>query len=442
MKNNKMIRDSLIFGFALFAVFFGAGNLIFPPSIGHVSGAEWPMALVGFILTGIVLPILGVIAVLNSEGKFEVLTKPISPWFYKVYNLIVMIGIAMIVTVPRTAATTHEMGIQPLFPHAPSVITIIIFFALNFYFAMDRSNLIDKVGKVLTPALFLILLFIVIKGTFDPVGAPIKTELENPFSYSFINAYQTGDVFTGLLCASVFFASIVGKGYEEPSQMRKIALNGTGLAGIGLFVIYGGFLYIGATGSGLFPSDINSTALVTEIAQVLFGNYGTIALAIAVSLACLTTAIGITASIADFLSHLVNNKVSYRAWVFVVCITGVAIGSLGVEKIINYALPLFMGIYPVSIVIVFLGVFRKYIPNAGAYKGAVITSVIISLFELLGTFGIEMTFINKLFSIIPLATSGFAWLVPSMIGFIVGAFIHNFMIKDHDLNISADRVKE
>src|SRR3954464_3071914 len=112
MNTNKIVRDSLIFGFALFAVFFGAGNLIFPPSIGLASGSDWLPALAGFILTGIVLPILGVVAVLNSKGKFEELTRPDSPWFYKVFNLVVMIGIAMLVTVPRTAATTHEMGVH------------------------------------------------------------------------------------------------------------------------------------------------------------------------------------------------------------------------------------------------------------------------------------------------------------------------------------------
>ncbi|MGE7764977.1 branched-chain amino acid transport system II carrier protein [Peribacillus sp. NPDC096540] len=424
MNTNKILRDSLIFGFALFAVFFGAGNLIFPPSIGLVSGADWLPALVGFTLTGVVLPILGVVAVLNSNGKFEELTRPISPWFYKLFNLVVMIGIAMLVTVPRTAATTHEMGVHTLFPHVPSFLTMIVFFALNFYFASDRSNLIDKVGQVLTPALFAILLFIVIKGTFDPIGAPIKTELSNPFSHSFFSAYQTGDVFTGLLCASVFIGSIAAKGYTEPSKMKKIVLNGTIVAGIGLLIIYGGLLYIGATGSGLFPKDMESSQLVTGLVYNLLGDYGTIALAIAVSLACLTTSIGITASIADFLSGLTNQKVSYRNWVLVVSVVGVLMGVLGVEKIIAYSVPLFMGIYPVSIVIVLLGVFRKYIPNAGAYKGSIILTFIISLVETLGSIGINIEFMNEIISIIPFSSYGFAWLIPAVIGFIGGTLIH------------------
>ncbi|MFP5109927.1 branched-chain amino acid transport system II carrier protein [Neobacillus sp. C211] len=121
----------------------------------------------------------------------------------------------MVVSVPRTAATTHEIGVHTLFPHFPAVGTMIIFFALNYYFANDRSNLIDKVGKVLTPGLLVILLFIIFKGTFDPVAAPIDTKLPNAFSNAFTGAYQTGDLFTGLLCASVFIGAVGNRGYKE-----------------------------------------------------------------------------------------------------------------------------------------------------------------------------------------------------------------------------------
>jgi branched-chain amino acid:cation transporter, LIVCS family len=435
MKTNKIMRDSIIFGFAFFAVFFGAGNLIFPPSIGFVTGLEWPTALVGFTLTGIILPLLALIAVLNAGGKFENLTSPISPWFYKAFNIICMIFIAMLVTVPRTAATTHEIGVNTLFPDFPVSGTMIIFFGLNYYFAMDKSNLLDKVGRFLTPGLFAILLFIVLKGTFDPIGAPVNTKLENSFSHSFIGAYQTGDVFTGLLCASVFIGALVGKGYTHTADMRKIVVNGTVIAGIGLLIVYGGLLYLGAAGSGLFPKEMESTTLLKALVGQLLGDYGTIALAVAVSLACLTTAIGITASIADFLSHLTNNKVRYKTWVILICISGVSVGLLGVENIITYSLPLFLGLYPVSILLVFLGVFRKHIPNAGAYKGSVILTVSISLFETLGAFGINVSFANEWIARIPLSELGFSWLLPAIIGFIGGAFIYKLVSKEEEYGL-------
>lgn len=421
--NNKTLRDSFIVGFALFAVFFGAGNLIFPPSIGLASGTNWSPALIGFVLTGIVLPLLSVIAVLNSDGKFEVLTNPISPWFFKVFNVLVMVGVGLFVTVPRTAATTQELGIQNLFPQTPPVITILVFFALNFYFAMDKSNFIDKIGKFLTPLLLGILVFIVYEGFFNPIGTPVATELENPFSHAFISAYQTGDLFTGLLCASVFIASITSHGYTDRTSIRKITINATIIAGIGLLFVYGGLLYLGATGSALFPKDIESAALVTGLVETLLGSSGTIILAIAVSLACLTTAIGLTVASADFLSNLTNHRVSYRNWVVVYCGVGSIIGLMGVENIISYALPIFLVLYPVSIVLVFLGLLRKYVPNAGAYKGAAILTIIVSIIETIGIVSGAESF-SYLVSLLPFSSRGFSWLIPAIVGYILGGILY------------------
>ncbi|MFK2827039.1 branched-chain amino acid transport system II carrier protein [Bacillus sp. B190/17] len=418
---NKTIQHSFIVGFALFALYFGAGNLIFPPSIGNASGTNWIPALAGFAVTGIVLPLLAVIAILNAGGKFEDLTRPISPWFYKVFNLLLMVGIGMFVTIPRMAATTHELGIHTLFPHVPSTITIIIFFAISFYFAMDQSNVIDKIGKILTPLLVVILLFIVGKGIFDPIGTPVATDLKTPFSNAFISAYQTGDVITGILCAPIFIAAIAAYGYKGAAA-RKMAISGTLIAGIGLLIVYGGLLYIGASGSSVFPKDIGDTALVSEVVSMLLGNFGTIALSIAIALACLTSTIGVIAVIADFLNKLTNNKVSYRAWALVICIVGVFIGSMGVEKIVDYAMPIFLALYPVAIVLVFLGVFRKYVPNAGSYRGAILLTFIVSVCETLGSV-LNVGFLSSVASVLPLSSNGFSWLVPAIVGFIVGTII-------------------
>lgn len=439
---NKSLRDTLILGFALFAIFFGAGNLIFPPAIGLVSGTNWVNALIGFVLTGIVLPLLGVIAILNAEGKFEVLTKPISPWFYRFFNAVMMIGIGMCVTIPRMAATTHELGVKTLFPQVPSFVTILVFFAINFYFAMDRSNVIEKIGKLLTPVLVVILLFIVGKGVFDPIGIPITTSLANPFSNAFISAYQTGDVMTALLCAPIFIAAITGYGYTDAVKMRKMAINATMIAGLGLLIVYGGLLYLGAAGSGMFPRDMENTALVTGLIQIMLGNFGSITLAVAIVLACLTSAIGVTAVTADFLSKLTYNKVSYRMWALIICIAGVAVGSLGVDKIIAYTMPLFLALYPVSIVIVFLGVFRKYIPNAGAYKGAVLVTLLISVIETVGTLGVNIRFLHTLIAKLPLSADGFSWLLPAIAGFIGGAIIHRAVLRNRDHENALNPVRD
>lgn len=424
----QTVRHSIILGFALFALYFGAGNLIFPPSIGNTMGTDWVPALIGFSITGIILPLLAVIAVLNAGGKFEQLTRPISPWFYAVFNLALMVGIGMFVTIPRMAATTHELGIGILFPQVPQIVTIVLFFAVSFYFAMDKSNVIDKIGKFLTPLLVIILLFIVGKGIFSPLGTPVDTGAKAPFSDAFISAYQTGDVITGILCAPIFIAAIIGYGYRG-RQVRKIALIGTGIAGIGLTIVYGGLLFIGAGGSSVFPTGIDSTTLVSELVQSLLGNFGSIALAVAVALACLTSTIGVMAVIADFLHKLSKEKINYRVWVLLISIVGIAIGSLGVGKIVDYAMPIFTVLYPVAIVLVFLGVFNKYIPNAGGYRGSILFTIFVSTFETITAHDIDVPFISEAISKLPFSQNGFAWLVPAIVGFVVGLVIQSVISR-------------
>lgn len=428
---NKQLVNTFMLGFALFAIFFGAGNLIFPPSIGLASGTNWLPALIGFSVTGIVLPLLAVFAILNADGKFEELTRPISPWFYKVFNLLLMVGIGVFVTIPRMAATTHELGVHTLAPSVPSIVTIIAFFSICFFFAMDQSNVIDKIGKILTPVLVLALLIIVVKGIFTPVGSPITTSLPNPFSNAFINAYQTGDVVTGIFCAPIFIAAILHHGYKG-AVMRKVAVRGTLIAGAGLLIVYGGLLYLGASASGTVPADIEQTALVSELINRILGTSGSVLLAVTIALACLTSAIGVLAVIADFLNKLTDNKIGYKLWVFILCVVAAFMGSFGVGKIINYAMPIFLALYPVAIVLVFLGLFRKYIPNSGAYRGTILLTFTVSLIETLGVIGFPIPGLTPAVSMLPLAANGFSWLVPAVAGFIAGAFLDKSMRKKQD----------
>lgn len=429
----KSMQHSMIVGFALFAIFFGAGNLIFPPSIGNVSGTEWVSALIGFCITGIVLPLLAVVAILNAGGRFEDLTRPISPWFYKAFNLLLMVGIGMLVTIPRMAATTHELGVHQLFPKVPSLVTIVVFFAICFYFAMDKSNVIDKIGKFLTPVLVIILLFIVGKGIFDPIGVPVVTDIKSSFSNAFISAYQTGDVVTGIFCAPIFIAAIAAFGYKG-KQARSMALTGTLIAGLGLLIVYGGLLYLGASGSGLFQTGIEDTALVSSLIEISLGNFGSIALAAAIALACLTSAIGVIAVIADFLNDLTKNKLSYRLWVAIVCIVGSVIGSAGVGAIVTYAMPIFTALYPVAIVLVILGTFRNFVPNSGSYQGAILLTFIVSLFETAGSLGLKIPILTDFIAKLPLSSDGFSWLVPAILGFIVGSILYKVVGKENNIS--------
>ena len=179
--DSKVIKKGIIVGFALFSTFFGAGNLIFPPGIGVASGTEWISGALGLFCSGILLPVIAVIAVNNSGGNVKNLLNPIAPWFYNFFYLIMVLMLAMTSTMPKLAATTHEMGIRALTDKVPMPVTILIFFVIIFFIAKDAKSVVDKIGKYLTPALLIALLVIVAAAVIKPIGTPIPTGIEKPF---------------------------------------------------------------------------------------------------------------------------------------------------------------------------------------------------------------------------------------------------------------------
>ncbi|WP_338752347.1 branched-chain amino acid transport system II carrier protein [Bacillus sp. FJAT-52991] len=428
---NKFTKDSLIVGFALFAVFFGAGNMIFPPAIGFMAGSSWVSAFLALLLASIVLPMLSIVAVSNAGGSFEELSKPVGKWFYVSFNLFVMIGVGVLANIPRTAATTHEMGVMPLFPNVPIQLTVVVFFALTYYFANDKSNFVDKVGKVLTPGLILILLLIGVKAFASPLSTPAPPQVPNPFSASFIELYFTGDLLTGLLCAPIFISAIVAKGYTSEVDRKKMTLYASMIAGAGFILVYSGLLYLGAHAGDLFPADIARTELLNGLVNLSLGNIGTIGLSIAVSLACLSTAIGLTVALADFLSSVTKNKISYKVIVAVTCIVGVIIGVIGVENIISFAGPIFFTVYPPAIVLTFLGLFKKYVPNDGAYRYAVLIALALGAVKGLSVLGVHIGFIDSFVSALPFSSQGFEWILPSIAGFFFGWILYKVTGKEN-----------
>ncbi|XRD25200.1 branched-chain amino acid transport system II carrier protein [Lysinibacillus fusiformis] len=351
---------------------------------------------------------------------------PIGNWFYKAFNTVMMVCIGMVVTIPRMSATTHELGVSQIIPTIPLLVSVLAFFAICFYFAMDQSNVIDKIGKWLTPVLVIILIILIGKGVLDPIGAAVHTEAKNVFANAIIAAYQTGDVGTGILCAPIFLAAIVSYGYKG-KQSKKVALGGMAIAAIGLIAVYGGLLYLGATSSGIITNPGSDTELLASIAYRVIGNLGKALLAICVVFACLTSAIGVMVISSQFLNELTKEKLGYKTWVLIMCIVGATIGSLGVGAIVEITLPIFLVIYPVIIVLVLLGAFDRLVPNAGAYKGTVLFAFLVSVVETISSYGITIPGVTKLILHLPLQSSGFAWAVPSIIGFILGAFLHRVL---------------
>lgn len=424
-------RDVLIIGFALFAVFFGAGNLVFPPTIGMMAGQDWIPAVAGLTLTGIALPILAVVAVGKAEGDFEAMTKPVAPWFFNVFWYFATF-LAACITVPRIGGVANEVGFGGIIGGGTNKVMtflfLIAFFAVVYYFTCDKSNIVDKIGKILTPVLLIILLIIIISGFVKPIGAPAESS-DNAFSMAFLEAYNIGDMVTGLLCASIFIASIKDKGYGNHKETFSMTVKAAVIAFLGLFVVYGGLCFIGASANGTLSAELDQTSLLVAAVELLMGRPGLVAFSLCTIVACLSTAIGIVAVVADFINIRTKGKVPFKVAVLAICILDVLLASGGVAFLINMAAPIFLLLYPVSIVLVLNTLAKDYIPNDGAIKGSVLMAGLIAIHDAIaalngnGWINIPISWMDGVYNAIPLSQYGFAWIIPSIIGFIVGALI-------------------
>lgn len=419
---DKKKQDILVVGFALFAMFFGAGNLIFPPTLGLQSGDQVISAITGFLLTGVGLPLVGIIAVAKFGGNLEVLGSRVSQSFGVVITIIVTLAIGPFLAIPRTSATTFEMGVLPFFPNMNSIVFSIIYFAVVLFFVLKPSSLIDNIGKVLTPALFITLLVIIIKGIITPLGSIEVSKIATPFPIGFKEGYQTMDALASTVLGSIIVASISAKGYKDSKEVASLTIKAGIVATIGLGVIYGGLAYLGATAT-IFPADISRSQLIIGITDNLLGGLGKGLLGVAVGLACLTTSIGLTAATGEYFSKLTKDKLSYKMVCIVTAIISMVISNAGVDQITNLAVPLLIVIYPVVIALILITFLEKYIQHKAIYAGVIYTALIVSVMEVLVSYNVPVPGLARLFLALPLVEQGFAWVVPTIaVGVLLAAF--------------------
>ncbi|MDU5998811.1 MAG: branched-chain amino acid transport system II carrier protein, partial [Finegoldia magna] len=240
---NKKFKDVIIVGFALFAIFFGAGNLIFPPYLGVLSGTEYKKAMLGFLLTDPVLPILGVIITAKLGGGAEDLGKRVGNSFAKILGTVTILSIGPLFAIPRTAATTHEVFVSKVFPGTPEWVTALIFFTLTAIFVFNETGVIDKIGKYLTPGLVIILLVIIGKCIVDPIGVMNIASENQIFLKGFAEGYQTMDALGAALMTGIVVSDLKRKGYVNDEERLKLVKWVGLVAFVLLTIIYGGLIY-------------------------------------------------------------------------------------------------------------------------------------------------------------------------------------------------------
>lgn len=417
MKKNKS-KDVMIIAFAVFSMFFGAGNLIFPPYTGMTSGSNWIISFLGFIFSDVGIILISMVAVLRA-GSFQAILERAGKKFGLALEIIIMLCLGPILIVPRTAATTFEMSIQPLFNSFNPILFSGLFFLVVLILTIRPTKVIEILGKFLTPILLIALAILIVKGIISPIG-DLNTNIESTelFMTGITQGYQTMDALATGGITALIVTSFLAKGYSEKETVG-LTIKSAIVAGIGLTLVYCGLAYLGATTSNIYDSSISQTTLLINITNLLLGNAGTIMLSIVVLFACLTTAVGITSVTAKYFEDITKKKLKYNYIVIFICAFSIIISILGVDKIIALSSPILTVIYPVSIALIFMSCFRRIFTKNEIYVGATYATLLTSLLTVADSLGMGTEFVNKL----PFASLGFNWIIPAIIGGIIGLIV-------------------
>jgi len=339
-----------------------------------------------------------------------------------------MVCLGPLLAIPRTAATTYEMGIVPIFKGFSPVVFSIIFFAITLVLSIKPSRVIDIIGQFLTPMLLITLLLLILVGIINPIDSiSIAPRVESIFAEGVIQGYQTMDALGAIALSTVVITTLSNKGYKGIKEKIKLTLKASIVASIGLVLVYGGLTYLGATISNQYANiplgEISQTALIVHITDILLGKPGKILLAIIIGLACLTTAIGLTSATAQYFSKVSKGKWKYRDIVIFVCVFSSIVANFGVSTIIKFSAPILSVIYPPTVTLVILTLFKEKIKNNYVFIFSTYTALFISVLTVLNHMGIGSSIGVPIVTELPFANLGFNWIVPVIVAGIMGNFI-------------------
>ena len=411
-------KDVLLTGFALFAMLFGAGNLIFPPMLGYETNSSWVPTMLAFTITGVGFPFLGILSVSIVGNGIKDFANRVSPTFSKIFAIISILAIGPMLAIPRTGATAYEItflynGMEsPIYKY----IYLICYFGIVILFSLRANKVIERVGKILTPILLILLFLIIIKGIFF-ANLSVKPDIyPHAFKRGFLEGYQTMDTIASIAYAGIILKAIKsGRNLTQKQEFSFLIKSGL-VAILSLALIYGGFALVGAKMHSVLVTK-DKIELLVKTTSYLLGGYGNLILAICVAGACLTTAIGLVATVGEFFSSITSFK--YENIVIFTVIISFLLSILGVESIIRISVPILIFIYPVMISLIILNLFGKYIRNDYVYKGVVLFTGIIGLIESLESLGIKNYYTNSILEILPFSDYGLTWLFPGLIGYIL-----------------------
>ena len=438
-------KEYLVVSSLLFGLFFGAGNLIFPLHLGQLAGGHWVLATVGFLLTGVLLPLLSVmaIAVTRAEGVFDV-GRPLGVGFALVFMVLIHATIGPLFGTPRTASVSFTVGVAPFVPKADHQVALLIFsavfFALAFAFSYRENDILSNVGKVLNP-MFLALLFLMFLVAFlrpmgNPMSAPATSAyLHSSFVNGFLQGYNTMDAPAGLAFGVTVVHAVRQMGQKRESDVAKV-VGKAGLVSMSMVAfIYVLLIVVGAMSLGNFKLSADGGVAFNQVVSYYGGAFGQAVLAVLITVTCLTTAVGLVAAFAqDFHKHF--PKVSYHTWLALTTLASFLAANFGLDTIIAWSTPMLMFLYPLCLVLILLSVFSPMFNRDGVvYLFVVLFTVVPALGDMVVSFPKVVsasafgTAVAAVRSHLPLASLGLSWLVPALVGLVLGLVFHFFRVR-------------
>lgn len=416
--NRLKSLDLLALGFMTFALFLGAGNIIFPPSAGMAAGEHVWSAAFGFLITGVGLPLLTVVALARVGGGMDELTAPLGRKAGTLLAVAVYLAIGPLFATPRTAVVSFEMGIAPFTGNegTPLLLYTLAYFGAVLFLALNPGKLVDSIGKFITPVLLASLLVLGGAALTIPagdIGQAAEAYRAAPFMKGFLEGYLTMDTLGALVFGIVIASAIRDRGVSDGSLVTRYSVIAGLIAAVGLSLVYLALFYLGATSQGIAGDAQNGVQVLTTYVQHTFGVFGSLLLAVVITLACLTTAVGLLTACGEYFSKLL--PFSYRTIVLVFGLFSLAVANQGLTQLISVSVPVLVGLYPLAIVLVGLslaiGLWRS--PRR-VFMPVMAVTLLFGLIDAFNAAGWKHL-VPQAVSHLPLAGHGLGWLVPVLL---------------------------
>jgi len=422
-------RQLVLIASLIFGMFFGAGNLIFPVQLGQMSGGNWLLATLGFLVTGTVVPFLAMLAVsvTRSQSVYDV-ARPVGHWFGLTFLVAIHLTIGPFFGTPRTAATAFSMGVAPFIsPKYQGVGMLVfsaLFFGLAYFLTVKQAGLTKWVGKYLNP-LFLGLLFVVLlMALFMPMGntaQSVSTAYQSNAGFQgVLDGYNTMDGIALLALAVSVVYAVKGLGFRD-SQVPKVLAKAGLLSVVAEAVLYTMLVLLGVSSLGQFKAAANGGDAFAQIVAHYAGNFGTALTGVVVTLAVFTTAMGLFVSFAQDL-HLAFPKVSYLWFLRVIAFGSFVTANAGLTNIVAWSVPVLMLLYPFALVLILLSLTAKYFNHSPlVYRGVVGFVALPAMLDALASSPfmssqLAQQVVNGYHQFVPFSALGFGWVVPAVVG--------------------------